>query len=171
MARGSEPRRPPRPRPLERPALRLRQRFDKSLEVDGVARVQNVEMIVGHADEYSEEENRMLTEGGKLFEDFEGTKTKSLKMASILTTAKIAYKSGDQRAWGWAATIVRARPEEVLAFMLDLNRRSARQDDDAEEGDPGALRAGEPHDQCAGEAVRCVARPPGFAGIFWHLCG
>jgi len=110
----------------------MRKRFDKSLEVDGAVLARNVEMITGHTDEYSEEENRILAEGERHFTDFQGMIAKSLKMASPLTSAKIAYKSGDSHAWGWSTTTVRASPEEVLAFLWDTMRRGARRDDDLE---------------------------------------
>ena len=111
---------------------RMRKRFDKSLEIDGATRAQNVGFIVDHKEQYSEEENALLEEGEKHFSDFQEMKAKSLKMASALTTAKIAYKSGDRHAWGYSKTTVRARPEEVLAFLWDTMRRSAQREDDLE---------------------------------------
>jgi len=46
-------------------------------------------------------------------------KAKNLKMASPLTTEEIAFKKKDSQAWGRSTTNVRvrARPEEVLAFL------------------------------------------------------
>jgi len=111
----------------------MRKLLDKSLEIDGATRTLTVEMIMGHDRAYySEEENRILAEGEKNFADFQEMKAKSLEMASPLTTAKIAYKSGDVHAWGYATTNVRASPENVLAFVWDTMRRSARQEDDLE---------------------------------------
>jgi len=110
----------------------MRKQFDKSLEIDCATRAQNVGLIADHMEQYSEEENRILAEGENHFTDFQGMKVKSLKMASPLTTAKIAYKSGGRHAWGRATTTVRARPEEVLAFTWDAMRRSARRDEDLE---------------------------------------
>jgi len=111
----------------------MRKRFDRSLEVDGATRARNVEMIMGHdGAEFSEEENRILAEGKKHFADFKEMKAKSVKMESSLTTSSIAYKGGDSHAWGWSTTTVRARPEEVLAFVWDTMGRSARREDDVE---------------------------------------
>ena len=110
----------------------IRKAFDKSLEIDGAVRAQNVGLIAGHDAEYSEEENALLEEGEKHFTMFGGMKVKSLKMASPLTTAEIAYKSGDRLAWGRATTTVRARPKEVMAFLWDPMRRLARSEDDLE---------------------------------------
>ena len=91
----------------------MRQQFDKSLEVDGEVRAENIKMIAEHGDEYSEEENSFLEEGEKRFAGFKEIKAKRLRMVSPLTTAEIAFKKKDSRAWGRATTTVKARPEEV----------------------------------------------------------
>ena len=96
---------------------RMRQQFDKSMEIDGVTRAQNVGLIAEHSEQYSEEENDLLEEGEKHFADFKELKAKSLKMVSPLTTAEIAFEKKDSRAWGRATTTVRARPDEVLAYI------------------------------------------------------
>jgi len=110
----------------------MRQLFDKSLEIDGATRAQNVGLIAEHAELYSEEENRILAEGERQFEIFKNLKESDLKMASPLTTAKIAYKDGDTHAWGWATSTVRASSEEVLAYLWDTQRRDARSQFDVE---------------------------------------
>jgi len=102
----------------------MRRQFDKSLEVDGEVRAENVNMIAERAEQYSEEENDLLEEGEKHFADLKEMKAKSLKMASPLTTGEIAFKKKDSDAWGRSTTTVRARPEEVLAFLWDTLRRS-----------------------------------------------
>ena len=112
-------------------ASTMRKRFDKSLEIDGAARALNIELIMGHADEYLEGENALLGEGEKHFADFKAMKVKSLEMASPLTTAEIAFGK-DGHAWGRVTTTVRTSPEEVLAFLWDTTRRSARREGDLE---------------------------------------
>jgi len=107
-----------------------RKRFDRSSEIDRGTRMRNAEMIMGHTDEYSAEEAKLLEDGEAQFAMFKGTKAKVLKMTSPLATAKIAFKSGDNHAWGWATTTVRASPEEVLAYLWDVMKRSARRGDD-----------------------------------------
>jgi len=89
-------------------------------------------MVTGHADEYSAQEEQTLEEGEKYFADFQEMEAKSLKMKSPLTKAEIAFKKKDSHAWGRATTTVRARPVEVLAFLWDTMRRSARREDDLE---------------------------------------
>ena len=109
---------------------KMRKQFDKSLEIDGATRAQNVGLIADHMEQYSEEEYSLLEEGEKHFADFKKMKATSVKMASPLTTGEIAFKKKDGHAWGRATTTVRASPEEVLAFMWDTMRRSARREDD-----------------------------------------
>jgi len=110
----------------------MRRKFDKSIEVDGAVRAQNVGLIVEHAEQYSAHESWFMAKGEKHFADFKELKAKSLKMASPLTTREIAFKKKDSHAWGRATTTVTARPEEVLAFMWDTMRRSAWREDDLE---------------------------------------
>jgi len=109
----------------------MRKQFDRSSELDGATRALNVGLITHHMEQYSEEENALLEEGEKHFADFKETKTKSLKMVSPLTTGEIAFKK-DSHAWGRATTTVRARPEEVLAYMLDVMKRCGQYADDLE---------------------------------------
>jgi len=111
---------------------KMRKQFDKSLEIDGAARAQNVGLIADHMEQYSEEETALLEEGEKHFADFKEMKVKSMTMTSPLTTGEIAFKKKDSQTWGRATTTVRARPEEVLAFMWDMMRRLARREDDLE---------------------------------------
>jgi len=111
-----------------------RNRFDKSPEIDGATRALNVGLIADHVEQYSEEENALLEEGEKHFAVFKEMKAKSLRMSSPLTTGEIAFKKKDSHAWGRATTTVRTRPEEVLAFLWDTMRRSARREDDLEKG-------------------------------------
>jgi len=113
---------------------RMRKRFDKSLEVDGSTRTLQVEMIQGHDDEYSAEEEKLLDDGDELFAAFSGMKATALKTASPLTTAKIAFRGGDNYAWGWATATVRASPEEVLAFLWDARSRTNAYADTLEVG-------------------------------------
>jgi len=110
----------------------MRRQFDKSIEVDGAVRAQNVGLIADHMEQYSEEENALLEEGERHFADFKEMKAKSLKMASPLATGEIAFEKNGSHAWGRATTTVRARPEEVMAFLWDTMRRSARREDDLE---------------------------------------
>ena len=108
----------------------MRKQFDKTLEIDGAARTRNMVLIMEHTDEYTEKENQILDVGKVRFSVFGSTRAKTIGMTSPLTTAKIAYEQGDNHAWGWATTSVRARPEEVLALVWDVDRRTAFRDDD-----------------------------------------
>jgi len=76
---------------------RMRQQFDKSLEIDGATRARNVGLIADNMEQYSEEENALLDEGEKHFTDFKEMKAESLKMASPLKSGEIAFKKKDSR--------------------------------------------------------------------------
>ena len=110
----------------------MRKRFDRSAVIDRESRKAIVDAIRRHSDAYSEEENEIINAGLDYFTLFEGEKAKTLKMVSPLTSAKIAFKTGDSHAWGWSSTVVRASPEEILAHMWDTLARSKRRKDDLE---------------------------------------
>ena len=66
-------------------------------------------MVRAHNQPYTEEELEVIKKGQDLHEIFEGEKGKVVKLPSSLATAKVAYKKGERKAYGWATTIVRAR--------------------------------------------------------------
>jgi hypothetical protein len=108
----------------------MRLRFDKSQEIDSANRVTFIGKIKNHATPYSDEENRMVDDGLLNFEQFKNKSAKVLKMDSPVTEARIVFQKGDKHAWGWSSTIVRATPEEILAFIWDVLSREARAEDD-----------------------------------------
>ena len=111
---------------------RMRRQFDKSREIDGATRAQNVGLIANDSTTYSTEENMLLAEGEKHFADFDSMKVKVLKGVSPLAPAKIAYNSGSRHAWGYSWTCVRETPEEILAWALDVKSRATIREDDLE---------------------------------------
>ena len=84
------------------------------------------------ADAYSVAENTILQERLGDYELFESENSKSINMEVPSTTAKIAFKNGDSLAWGWASAVVRASPEEILAYSWDTLSRGKRREDDLE---------------------------------------
>jgi hypothetical protein len=58
------------------------------------------------------------------FNLFESQSAKDIKMDVPTTKAKIAFKKNDSHAWGWSTTIIRASPEEILAFAWDTLSRA-----------------------------------------------
>ena len=91
---------------------KMRERFDRSLELDGKKRGELVKMIRRHGRdgvEYSEEEEEIVAGGMTWFKAFDGLKSKDVAMRSPQTKGKVAYKKGDSRAWGWSTATVRAR--------------------------------------------------------------
>jgi hypothetical protein len=90
----------------------MRERFDRSLELDGKKRGELVKMIRRYGRdkvEYSREELKIVDDGRSLFKAFDGLKSKDVAMRSPQTKGKVAYKKGDSRAWGWSTATVRAR--------------------------------------------------------------
>ena len=112
----------------------MRQQFDRSLEVDGEVRSENMKMIAEHAKKYSTEKDHadaysmvealIVIDGERHFEEFEGMKAKSLKMESPLTTGEIAFQKNDSHAWGRATTTVRTSPKEVRAPHQSYRQRA-----------------------------------------------
>jgi hypothetical protein len=90
----------------------MRERFDRSLELDGNKRGELVKMIRMHGRdmvEYSEKEEKIVAEGETWFKAFDGLKSKDVAMRSPQTKAKVAYEEGDSRAWGWSTATMRGR--------------------------------------------------------------
>ncbi|GMI30962.1 hypothetical protein TeGR_g5713, partial [Tetraparma gracilis] len=82
--------------------------LDQSEKIDGDKRLEFEEMVRAHNQPYTEEELEVIKKGQDLHELFEGEKGKVVKLPSSLATAKVAYKKGERKAYGWATTIVRA---------------------------------------------------------------
>ena len=90
----------------------MRERFDRSLELDEKKRGELVKMIRRQGwdgVEYSEEEKKIVAEGKTWFKAFDGLKSKDVAMRSPQTKGKVAYEKGNSRAWGWSTATVRAR--------------------------------------------------------------
>jgi hypothetical protein len=111
---------------------RMRLKFDKSAEIDAASRTRIVNVIQNHADEYSEEEDGAIKDGMGYFAMFEDENSKELALEFRSTFAKIAYKEGDNCAWGWASATVRATPEEIMSNIWDIFKRAGRYADDLE---------------------------------------
>jgi hypothetical protein len=111
----------------------MRARFDKSEEVDAANRARIVKLIKDRTDVvYSAEENKIIEDGLENFNMFQGQKAKKFDMSLKTVEARLAYKTGDALAWGWASTVVRANQKEALAFMWDTEKKTSRRSDDLE---------------------------------------
>jgi hypothetical protein len=110
----------------------MRERFDKSAEIDAASRARIVAMINKHADAYSAEENKVIEDGLENFKMFEGQNAKDFDMRLRTVKAKLAYKTGDRIACGWASSVVRASKKGALAYIWDPDKRSSRRNDDLE---------------------------------------
>jgi hypothetical protein len=113
---------------------RMRTKFDKSLEIDAAnrARKSGEMKIFNHATAYSKEENEIVQSGLGNFTVFGEGRAKKLKMALSATAAKILFEKGGGSAKGWASSVVRASPEDILTFIWDTMSRTKRRGDDLE---------------------------------------
>jgi hypothetical protein len=108
---------------LDRYVSRMRKLFDKSPAIDMASSLRMETMIQNHEGMYSAREEEILEEGKKMLGVFEQQKSKKLKMASPTTQAKMAFKDGQNHAYGWSSTVVRASPAQVLALVWDTSSR------------------------------------------------
>jgi hypothetical protein len=82
-------------------------------------------MIATHSKRYWGQEEELLRTAWESFDLFlDEKKGKDLKMSPPTTKAKLAFKPGEDGAWGWSSTTVRARPIEVMAYAWDTMQRS-----------------------------------------------
>jgi hypothetical protein len=101
---------------------RMRQFFDRSVEIDRGNRARIVDMINNHADEYTEEENEIVDDGLAhlaLFTEVKGN-VKVAKAISPLSENEISQAKGERLAWGRSRIIVRTSPEDILAYQWDF---------------------------------------------------
>ncbi|GMI29282.1 hypothetical protein TeGR_g9733 [Tetraparma gracilis] len=112
------------------PLCDMHGRLDQSEKIDGDKRLEFEEMVRAHNQPYTEDELEVIKEGQDMYEMFEGEKGKVLKLPSSLATAKVARREGDNHAYGWATTTVRASPVQVVAFIWDIvmSRNGMRED-------------------------------------------
>ncbi|GMI24960.1 hypothetical protein TeGR_g7976 [Tetraparma gracilis] len=106
--------------------------LDQSEKIDGEKRLEFEEMVRAHNQPYTEEELEVIKEGQDQHEMFKGEKGKVVKLPSSLATAKVARKEGDNHAFGWATTTVRASTVQVLAFVWDVMSRDTAREDNLE---------------------------------------
>ena len=103
----------------------MRNCFDKSAEIDLKDR-QDFEPIISLNDEfYSEEDDKLIGNGLRAFEDFGKLKnTSKLSSASPLTKSTSGFISGDSCIWGRAESIIRAPLEDVLGYVWNTGARN-----------------------------------------------
>jgi hypothetical protein len=110
----------------------MRKRFDQSPAIDAASNLRLVTMIQNHDETYTEVEKKILEDGMDMLVVIAQQKSKAVKMTSATTQAKMAFKPGDQHAYGWATTAVRASTQEVLAFVWNTEARCKARPDDLE---------------------------------------
>jgi hypothetical protein len=88
---------------------RMRKAFDKSPAIDAASNLRLGAMIQNHDEPYTEKEEEILRDGRAQFAVFGAEKGKELKMPLPAVKAKLAFKAGNSRAFGFVTTTVRAR--------------------------------------------------------------
>jgi hypothetical protein len=100
-----------------------RERFDRSLSIDGLRREMNIDMIKNHAAAYSEEENEFIDGGMNLIKLFKKEGAKKAKAPSSSVKFTIASNPGTEDSYAYGAgrcdATIRATKEQVLSFLLD----------------------------------------------------
>jgi hypothetical protein len=130
----------------------FRKKYDRSKNVDARRRQEFRETFRrDRGASYTSKEEAILAQGMDLFKvtaahthllsappltpppkTFEEQPGKKLKMTSPATRARISFKPGVTHAYGWAAVVVRAPPDELLAWQWDLKSRCGAREDDVE---------------------------------------
>jgi len=113
-------------------AVLMRKALDQSLSIDRVRKVKYVEAFTSHTDEYTEEENRIVSEGLRYFDIFDKGNPKVIKSQFPYMSAKSTFVNGRGYAWGMASTTIRANVEEVLWYVWDVHSRENAREDDLE---------------------------------------
>ena len=105
---------------------KLRARFDRSGEANEARRRNFSSEFLAHAKvaEYDENEEAQIAAGLAYFDKFQSSRSKSIKMPSTRTEAKIAFVKNGTTGWGWSTALVRALPEDCLWMFWDVFRRN-----------------------------------------------
>ncbi|GMI29451.1 hypothetical protein TeGR_g13437 [Tetraparma gracilis] len=100
----------------------MRKRFDKSPAIDAARILNLVAVIQNHDSPYTEKEKVTLRVFQAQFAVFGSQKGKELKMPLPGVKAKVAFKAGDSRAFGFVTTTVRARLTEVPPLLSSAEK-------------------------------------------------
>jgi len=104
----------------------VRIKFDKSLSIDGSNRDAFITKMK-QRQEYSVDENKMIIAGLLRLTEFDKLQNKKeVEAASPLATSEIAQKKGERIAYGKASTIVRASPQQIIAYQWDFMARHSQ---------------------------------------------
>jgi hypothetical protein len=118
----------------------MRKFFDKSPAIDAASNLRLVSMIQNHDEPYTEKEEEILRDGQAQFAVFEAQKGKGLTMPLPAVKAKLAFKAGDSRAFGFVTTTVRARSTRGAAAAVEHGEGAAAAAE-RQEGSAAACRS------------------------------
>ncbi len=104
---------------------RMRQRFDRSREIDAHFIAVSVKLITEQGQDYTKDEMDEIKQGLTYLELFEGNKNvKSVRSGNPTIENRIAFKEGENLPLGQSIVTVRAKKEVFLAFMWNICARS-----------------------------------------------
>jgi hypothetical protein len=110
-----------------------RARYDRSADIDRASQAVYRRAILSHEGRYWGAEDLIVSDGNKMYGEFELDAPVDLKLRSPFARAKLALGTGPaSEVSGWATASVRASPVDVLAWIWDACSRSQRSDGDLE---------------------------------------
>ena len=101
----------------------MRSKFDKSLEIDSSSR-DAIVLKMQEDQEYTTEEEIQIKNGSDRLTEFDAlANKKTVESASPLAKFETAQKVGERNAYGKASGIIRASPEQIIAYQMDFMSR------------------------------------------------
>ncbi|GMH85717.1 hypothetical protein TrST_g4793 [Triparma strigata] len=111
--------------------LSMRKTFDKKKTLDALERKQFIEKLHlnswGHATSssaaaYTDEEKKDIEVGQEFFRIFQNNPTKKrVASSSASVINEIAFRKNDASGWGLSETKIRAKKEDILAFLWNVD--------------------------------------------------
>ena len=108
----------------------MRMKFDRSLEIDGTNRAAFVANSMGDQGSYSDLEVSQINQGVANLAMFNNLPNrKQIPSASRLSKYEIVRKKSETNAYGKASTVVRASPQQIIAYQFDFMARHLQKSD------------------------------------------
>ncbi|GMI13543.1 hypothetical protein TrLO_g6791 [Triparma laevis f. longispina] len=119
----------------------LRKKYDRSAEIDTDERRKMVDVLLAGdraRDEWSEEEKGVLAEGLDLLKEFDdvgGVEFEAAHLEGLEAFATLSIVGNDskrKKRWGKIVSLVRAPPEHVVSYLVDVSSRGRKCKEDVE---------------------------------------
>ena len=105
------------------------ERLDKMLEVDCAHRDAYVLQMWRSNEEITPQSRSMIKNGLRQFEKFYALENREkIASASPLVTVEIAHKKGETSVLGLASAVIRASPQQIIAYQFDVLARHLQDD-------------------------------------------